>query len=81
MGPTTNRIEELQNEGRSHRRGGINTETNKAKADHIRKLPTIILRCAGNTGVRPDTIATTDDERGEKERGNNSCSGVRMDCI
>ena len=75
------KIEELQNEGRSHRRGGINTETHKATADPSRKLPTTIPKCAGNTGVRPDTIAMMDDDKGEKERGNNSCSRGGMDCI
>lgn len=81
-GPTTYENEKLCNEGRrSHRRDGTNTEMNKARADHIRKLPTTIPRCAGNTGVRPDTIPMIDDDSGEKDRANNSCSSVATDCI
>ena len=74
-------LERLHHEGRSYRRDGINTDMNKTKADHIRKSPTAVPRDAGRTGVRPDTIPIIVDDRGEKERGNNSRSRVVMDCI
>ena len=69
-----------RSEGRNYSTDGINAERNRTRADHIKKLPTIIPRAAGKSGVRPDTIPTINDDRGEKE-GGSSHSGVVIDCI
>ena len=74
------RIQGLCGEGRSYSTDGINTEMNRSRADHIKKLPTAAPRDGGKTGVCPDTIPIIDDDRGEKERGGSSRSRAVIDC-
>ena len=76
---TVNEIRRLYGEGRIQYTDGINTEMNRRRADHIRKFPTAVPRDGGTTGVRPETIPTTIEDRGEKERGIGSHSGVTVD--
>lgn len=56
----------------------MNTEINRSKADHIKKSPTAVPIDGGTTGVRPETIPTTIEDKGEKERGDGSHSGVTV---
>ena len=54
---------------------------NRTNPDHINISPTAAPRDDGRTGVCPDTIPMTVDDRGEKERGGGSRSRVTVDCI
>lgn len=53
---------------------------NKSRADHSKKSPTAVPKDVGRTRVRPHTIPTIADERGEKEGGSGSNSRVTVDC-